>query len=76
MSIVCQKPKIDPTSRFTVTQSAKILGVHRNTIRTYCNSGLINFSYRVGKRKVILGKELIKLWDLANSTGYERLGVC
>lgn len=63
--MIMNRPKINPESRYSVTQSAKLLGIHRNTIRNYCNSGIIKFSYRIGKRKVIEGRELMKLWDLS-----------
>lgn len=69
MSIATERPKIEPASRYGVTQAAKLLGVHRNTIRIYCNSGLIQFTYRVGKRKVIQGKELLRLWGMVNHCG-------
>lgn len=76
MSIFCNRPKINPESRYSVTQSAKRLGLHRNTIRNYCNSGILEYSYRVGNRKVILGKDLIKLWELANKKSYDQIGFC
>lgn len=66
MCISSSKPKIDPSARYGVQQAAKVLGVHRNTIRMYCNSGLIQFTYRIGKRKMILGQELLRIWYMAN----------
>lgn len=62
MSISLDLPKLEATSRYSVGQAAKALGVHRNTICKYCNSGILKYSYRVGKKKLIDGTELIRLW--------------
>lgn len=75
MSMVSEKPKIEATSRYSVTQAAKLLGLHRNTIRKYCNAGILNYTFRIGKKKLIRGKELIELWNFANTTGYERINI-
>ncbi|MCM1490724.1 MAG: helix-turn-helix domain-containing protein [Muribaculum sp.] len=62
MGINYEMPEIKRSSRYTVGQAAKVLGVHRNTLCGYCNQGLIKFTFRVGKKKLIMGHELIRFW--------------
>lgn len=61
--IVSSEPQVNMTGRYTVTQACQILGIHRNTLRTYTDQGLIKCGFRrVGCRKFYEGKEIIRFW--------------
>lgn len=62
MSMKYEMPSISENSRYTIGATAKALGMHRNTIRKYCDCGILKFSYRMGTRKLIEGREIIRLW--------------
>lgn len=58
---------IDPDGRYTVSQAARLLNVHRSTVSRFCKKdakeGGIKFSVnRRNGRKTILGKDLLKWW--------------
>ena len=56
-------PKVLPDDRYGVVESAKILGIHRNTLRAYTNEGLIKCGHRTKTRKrFYTGSELIRFW--------------
>lgn len=73
MAIINEMPDVKRTSRYTVSQAAKILGVHRNTICCYCNQGLIKYTFRIGRKKLIMGHELIRFWAEKHVKAYGRL---
>lgn len=73
MAIVYEMPDVKKTSRYTVGQAAKILGVHRNTLCAYCNQGLIKYTFRIGRKKLIMGHELIRFWAERHVKAYGRL---
>ena len=44
--MVTEEPKISDAGRYSVTQTAKLLGIHRDTLRRYTESRLIKFGLR------------------------------
>ncbi len=59
------RPTPEPMGRYTVTQSAKELGVHRNTITNLFNDGTlkaIDPTAPKGKLR-FYGRELLRYWD-------------
>lgn len=54
-------PDIRPAGRYTVTEACKLLGIHRNTLRKYTQSGMIRC--KGTRRKYYTGTDLLKLWN-------------
>ena len=62
--ITAIEPQVNLTGRYTVTQTCKHLGIHRNTLRRYTDEGFIKCSFRKeSARKVYLGKEILRFWN-------------
>ncbi len=58
------KPKVEPDSRYSMTEAAKLLGVERHTVYRYMQNG--SLKYRVRKsdnRKVTTGQWIIDCWE-------------
>lgn len=63
--MVNEQPNVSPTARFSIGEAAAILGIHRNTLRRYTNTGAlgINCHYRkCNGRKYYTGLDIIKFW--------------
>lgn len=61
--ITATKPNVSLDGRYTVTQTCKALGIHRNTLARYTASHAIKCSYRkADHRKVYTGENIIRLW--------------
>ena len=57
------EPIVAPTNRYTIAETAKILGIHRNTLRMHTESGLIKCGYRkTNARRFYTGMEIMKYW--------------
>ena len=58
-----QLPKIDAVARYTTTQAATLLGVHRNTLHRYIVSGRLKAIIRRADNRVLVkGSDLITFW--------------
>lgn len=56
--------QLSPNSRYTVTETCKLLGIHRNTLRKYTSLGRIKYGIRKSTgRRFYLGSEIIKFWS-------------
>lgn len=61
--ITATEPVVNATSRYSIAEAAKILGVHRNSIINYTKSGLLKCGIRKAtKRKFYTGIEILKFW--------------
>ncbi|WP_407401303.1 helix-turn-helix domain-containing protein [Sodaliphilus sp.] len=61
--MIKNEPDVAPTARYSIDETCKILGVHRNTLRKYTQIGAIRCGFRrVNSRKFYLGSEIKKLW--------------
>lgn len=63
--MVVDEPKVSPTGRYTIGQAAEILGVHRNTLRRYTNTGPTGITCQHRKsngRKFYTGLEIVRFW--------------
>jgi len=63
--MVNEEPKVSPNARYSIGEAAQILGVHRNTLRRYTNTGPTGISCGFRKsngRKFYTGKDIIKFW--------------
>ena len=62
--MTAEEPNIRTTGRYSVNQAAEVLGVHRNTIRRWTESGLLRYGIRTATgRKFFQGSELLKIWQ-------------
>ena len=60
------EPKIADAGRYTMTETCKALGIHRNTIRRWLQAGKMKVKFRrIDKLKVIEGSEIKKAWRVA-----------
>lgn len=58
-----EEPKVSDAGRFTVAETAELLGIHRNTLRRYTNDKLIKFGLRrTNGRKFYAGSEIKRFW--------------
>lgn len=58
-----EAPKVCLTGRYSVTETCKLLGIHRNTLLNYTRSGKIRVGFRKATgRKFYLGSEIAKIW--------------
>lgn len=56
-------PKVDPERLYTVTEAARVLGVHRHTMWRYIRQGFFRMMTRkIDNRKVITGAQLLESW--------------
>ena len=63
MAMVTYEPKVNKFDRYSLEQTSKILGVHRNTILRYAKSGKLAFTVRRGtRRKCFTGSEILRFW--------------
>jgi DNA-binding transcriptional MerR regulator len=61
--MVAEKPEIPTTGRYSVKETCRILGIHRNTLLEYTKRGLITAGVRRATfRKFYTGSEILKLW--------------
>lgn len=57
------EPNVSDSGRYSIGEAAKILGVHRNTLRQHTNQGLIKCGFRrQNMRRFYTGVEIKKYW--------------
>ena len=60
--ITSVQPDINPTAKYTIKETCKLLGIHRNTLRSYVNAGYIKTTLKIhGKR--FRGAEILRFWN-------------
>lgn len=57
-------PQVNLNAHYSTKEAAALLGIHRNSLRTYSDNGLIKFGRRkLGRKdKFFLGKDIVKFW--------------
>lgn len=61
--ITPEEPKVSAEGRYSVSQTCKALGIHRNTLRKYTVAGLIKCGFRrETARKFYRGSEIVRFW--------------
>ena len=60
------EPKVADAGRYTMTETCKALGIHRNTLRKWVQAGKMKVKFRrIDNRKVIDGAEIKRAWRVA-----------
>lgn len=58
------EPTVQKTARYSVTETSKLLGIHRNTLTRYTIQGLIKCGYRASNaRKFYKGIDILAFWS-------------
>lgn len=61
-----EEPKVADAGRYTMTETCKALGIHRNTLRRWVQGGKMKVKFRrIDNRKVIEGAEIKRAWRVA-----------
>ena len=61
--MINEEPNIKDNSRYSISETAEILGVHRRTILRHTEAGYIKCGYyRTNQRKFYFGKEIKRYW--------------
>ena len=56
------EPKVGRTSRYSVMQTSRLLGIDRKTLYKYTDQGRIRCHYRPDLTKFYLGRDILALW--------------
>lgn len=57
------EPKVEPTGRYSVTETCKALGIHRKTLKRYTDSLAIRCHIRKATgRKYYCGVDIVRFW--------------
>lgn len=63
MAITSIEPKVDRMARYTPTEAAQLLGIHRDTLLKYTRQGWIRAGqHKVTGRRFYLGAEIVRFW--------------
>lgn len=61
--MVTVEPNVRSDGRYSVQETAHLLGIHRNTLLRYTNKGRISCGIRRSTtRKFFTGREIIRFW--------------
>lgn len=61
-----EEPKVADAGRYTMTETCKVLCIHRNTLRRWLQAGKMKVKFRrIDNRKVIEGAEIKRAWRVA-----------
>ena len=62
-AMVNLQPNVEPAGRYTITETAKLLGIHRATLNRATNAMFIRCGYRKDNhRRYYTGLEIVKYW--------------
>lgn len=60
--ITSVEPQVNPTERYTISQTCILLGIHRNTLRSYVNAGYIKSIQKIHGQR-FKGTEILRFWN-------------
>ena len=61
--MISNEPICEKTGRYSVDETCKILGIHRNSLRKYTDEGLIKVGFRKATaRKFYTGENILAFW--------------
>ncbi len=56
-----QEPQVSPSGRYSVTETCRFLGIHRNTLQRHTEKGLIKCGFRRSTfKKFYKGSEILR----------------
>lgn len=55
-------PDINPVAKYTIKETCELLGIHRNTLRSYVNAGLIRTTLKMHGQR-FKGSEILRFWN-------------
>ena len=62
--ITAELPNVTVSGRYSITETCKALGIHRNTLRRFTDEGLIRCGFRkMNARKFYQGSEILRFWQ-------------
>jgi len=62
--MIATQPNVSLDGRYSIAETCKLLGVHRNTLMNYTRDGKIICGFRrVNFRKFYLGREIVRFWN-------------
>lgn len=56
------EPQASASGRYSIGEACVLLGIHRNTLAKYTDSGEIKCGFRKNGRKFYLGREIMRFW--------------
>lgn len=63
ISMTTTKPNVRRDGRYSITETAHALGVHRNTIRRYAQKGQMKCGVRRATSRIFFsGQEILNFW--------------
>lgn len=63
--MVNEKPDVKKNARYNVKETAKLLGIHRNTLQNHTDKGHITAHiHKATGRKFYTGEEIVRFWYL------------
>ncbi len=69
------EPQVAPTGRYSVGETCKHLGIHRNTLRKYTDEGHIKCGFREETaRKIYTGQEILQILEIPDVI--KKLHIC
>lgn len=61
--MISTPPQVAKTGTYSIGETCKLLGIHRQTLRRYTNAGYISARHRrVGSRIFYTGMEILRFW--------------
>lgn len=64
MTLVNDRPEVTPAGRYSAAQTARLLGIHRNTLSKYTEQGrILPCIHKATGRKYYLGREILRFWE-------------
>lgn len=56
-------PAIEPNRRYRIKEVSALLGIHRNTLRSYRDKGLIREGIDATGKAIYLGREIMRFYN-------------
>lgn len=60
--LTSEQPKVNPSSRYTISQTMKLLGISRNTLRKYTTNGDIKSLTHISGKTLYTGLSILAFW--------------
>lgn len=60
-----EQPQVSRTGKYSVMETSRKLGIHRNTLNRYVTAGIIKCKRsKINNRKFFTGEEILRAWRL------------